>query len=78
MMEGALVLPPISVGMIDASATRKPSMPRTRNSLSTTACSSLPGKKTAFGDGFEIGGSSLEDDADENDHRQAPLGLCPS
>lgn len=31
-MQGALVLPLISVGMMDASATRRPSMPRTRRS----------------------------------------------
>ena len=29
-------------GMTEASATRKPSMPRTRNALSTTALSSSP------------------------------------
>ncbi|MNU75879.1 hypothetical protein D3C71_654210 [compost metagenome] len=42
MIEAALVLPPTSVGMIEASTTRSPSMPCTRNWLSTTACSSLP------------------------------------
>jgi len=36
---GALVLPRGTVGMTDASATRSPSMPRTRSSGSTTlAC----------------------------------------
>ena len=34
---GACVLPPTIVGMIDASATRRPSMPCTRRRLSTTA-----------------------------------------
>src|ERR1700712_893072 len=42
MMDGALVLPEVSVGMIDASATRNPSMPCTRSSLSTTAMGSKP------------------------------------
>ncbi len=32
-----------------------------------TACSSLPGKKTAFGDGFEIGGGSIDDEDDASD-----------
>ena len=38
----ACVLPPTMSGMIDASATRRPSMPRTRSSGSTTASSSMP------------------------------------
>jgi hypothetical protein len=42
MMQGALVLPLVSVGMIEASATRRPSMPCTYNSLFTTASASLP------------------------------------
>ena len=42
MMEGALVLPLIKVGMMEASATRRPSMPCTFNSLLTTAIGSLP------------------------------------
>ncbi|CEJ18001.1 hypothetical transmembrane protein [Ralstonia solanacearum IPO1609] len=43
MMTGALVLPPMSVGITDASITRSPSMPRTRSSGSTTAAvSSAP------------------------------------
>ena len=42
MTVGALVLPPIRVGMMEASMTRRPSRPCTRNSLSTTAMSSLP------------------------------------
>ena len=42
MIDGALVLPEVSVGMIEASATRKPEMPRTRRRSSTTAFGSLP------------------------------------
>src|SRR5581483_2534567 len=42
MMQGALVLPLVKVGMIDASATRRPAMPCTRSSGSTTAIGSLP------------------------------------
>ena len=42
MMAGALVLPEVSVGMIEASATRSPSMPRTRSRSSTTAMASWP------------------------------------
>jgi hypothetical protein len=40
MMVGALVLPPISVGMIEASTTRKPSTPWTFSFGSTTAIAS--------------------------------------
>lgn len=39
---GALVLPDGKVGMTEASTTRRPSMPCTRNSGSTTARPSLP------------------------------------
>ncbi|MCY1216284.1 hypothetical protein D9M72_281560 [compost metagenome] len=42
MIAGALVLPPTSVGITEASATRSPSRPRTRSSGSTTAMSSIP------------------------------------
>jgi len=42
MMVGALVLPPISVGITEASTTRRPSMPCTRNFVSTTAIASTP------------------------------------
>src|SRR3954447_1785260 len=41
MMLGALVLPPIRVGMIEASTTRKPSTPYTFSFGSTTAMESL-------------------------------------
>ena len=37
IIEGALVLPPISVGMIEASTTRNPSRPCTRNYASANA-----------------------------------------
>ena len=41
IIDGALVLPEVSVGMIEASATRKPDIPRTRRRSSTTAAASL-------------------------------------
>src|SRR5690606_1091172 len=37
---GALVLPEVMVGITDASITRSPAMPRTRNCASTTAVAS--------------------------------------
>jgi hypothetical protein len=42
MIDGALVLPDVSVGMIEASATRRPAMPWTRSCASTTAIGSDP------------------------------------
>jgi hypothetical protein len=42
MIDGALVLPPTRVGMMEASTTRSPSTPITHNSGSTTAPSSVP------------------------------------
>jgi hypothetical protein len=42
MMVGALVLPPTSVGMTEASTIRSPCSPRTRSFGSTTAVSSTP------------------------------------
>ena len=42
MIDGVLVLPDVSVGMIEASATRRPAMPWTRSWASTTAIGSDP------------------------------------
>src|SRR5438477_11653580 len=42
MIDGALVLPDVSVGMIEASATRRPAMPWARSWASTTAIGSDP------------------------------------
>jgi hypothetical protein len=42
MIDGALVLPDVSVGMIEASAIRRPAMPWTRSWASTTAIGSDP------------------------------------
>jgi hypothetical protein len=42
MIDGALVLPDVNVGMIEASATRRPAMPWTRSWASTTAIGSDP------------------------------------
>ena len=42
MIEGALVLPDVNVGMMDASATLNPAIPCTRNCESTTAIASDP------------------------------------
>ena len=42
MIDGALVLPDVSVGMIEASAIRSPGMPWTRSWESTTAIGSDP------------------------------------
>src|SRR5262245_62453807 len=42
MMVGALVLPPTSVGITEASTTRRPTTPCTRQRLSTTAIGSVP------------------------------------
>ena len=42
MIAGALVLPLTTLGMIEASITRRRSMPRTRSFSSTTAIGSLP------------------------------------
>src|ERR1700730_18659677 len=43
IMVGALVLPPTSVGITEASTTRSPCRPRTRQRWSTTAIGSLAG-----------------------------------
>jgi hypothetical protein len=42
MIDGAFVLPEVSVGMIEASATRSPARPRTRSWSSTTAIEPTP------------------------------------
>jgi hypothetical protein len=42
MIAGACVFPLMSVGIIDASMPRTPSIPRTRSCVSTTAISSFP------------------------------------
>ena len=42
MIEGAFVLPDVRVGMMEASATRSPSIPLTRSQESTTAIGSDP------------------------------------
>jgi len=42
MIDGALVLPDVSVGMIEASATLRPAMPWTRSRVSRTAIGSAP------------------------------------
>ena len=49
MMVGALVLPLVSVGMIEASATRSPAMPWTLSSESTTAIGSAPIRQVPTG-----------------------------
>src|SRR5690606_23365401 len=49
MVTGALVLPPGSSGITEASTTRRPSMPRTRSCGSTTAAASLPMRQVPAG-----------------------------
>ena len=49
MIVGAFVFPPISVGMTDASITRNPSTPRTRNAGSTTDAASSPCGRCRWG-----------------------------
>ena len=49
IMQAALVLPDTNVGMIEASATRSPAMPWTRNCGSTTASASRPMRQVPAG-----------------------------
>ena len=49
MIVGAFVLPPVIVGITDASTTRSPSSPRTLSSGSTTASSSDPIRQVPTG-----------------------------
>lgn len=49
MTVGACVLPPGMSGMIDASATRSPAMPRTTSLASTTAIGSVPMRQVPTG-----------------------------
>ncbi len=53
MIEGALVLPPTTCGMIEASATRRPLMPSTHNRGSTTASLPAPILQVPTGCRFE-------------------------
>ena len=46
---GALVLPPMILGMTEASTTRSPSTPRTRSSRSTTESASSPIRQVPTG-----------------------------
>ena len=62
--DGAFVLPVVTVGMIDASATRSPSMPRTRSSGSTTAEPSIPILQVPAGWKQRIDASSAASDPD--------------
>ena len=60
MIDGALVFPDVSVGMIEASATRSPEMPRTRRLSSTTAAASLPIRQVPDGMIRRLGGAGHE------------------
>jgi hypothetical protein len=80
IIAGALVLPDVSVGMIEASATRRPAIPWTRSWASTTAIGSDPILQVPTGwyfahlkGGHGGRGHDLAGDADRV-HRQLRVG----